>query len=87
MHMYLKRFILSSIFALLQVLRHCDQLINIFACLCICLYISADIFQESYVQISGNFLYMLPLLPWLDPLPTQWNTLCISGLMDDVLFR
>jgi len=52
---------LLQVFALGRDTKYCDQRV----CMCVCLF--PRISQKPHVQISLNFLYMLPMWPGLDP--------------------
>jgi len=86
---YLSRSVPASIlpvlcnFAPIKDAKYCDD--NICVCVCVCLFVSQSKRPQVF-QTSRNFLYVLLAAVWLVLLWRQWNTLCISGSVDDVMF-
>jgi len=72
--------------------KYCDQRVYMFVCFLLCFCVSARISQKSQVQISPNFLFMLPVAVarfFSDGnairyvLPVLWMTSCFH-IMDRI---
>ena len=78
----------SIYFACCRGAKYCDEHVCLFVCqsVCLCLFVclSTCISQKRHVHTSQNFMFVLPgtvAHSWW-----QWDTLCTSGFVDNVMF-